>query len=331
MTPSTSQAAASESARTSDERALEAFRPRMLGIAYRMLGSVSDAEDIVQDAFVRYMRARENGVAIESLEAYLSTVVTRLSIDYVRSARVRRERYVGLWLPEPLLTDTGVVALLDGSDGEDESLSMAFLLMLERLGPVERAVFLLHDVFSYPFERVADIVGKTVVNCRRIATRARQRIQGGQRFPRSSGDGERLAAQFFAALADGDVDKLVGMLAEDVTVYGDGGGNAPQWTQPIRGAARVSKLMAGLGRKARDARLRIELRQVNGAPGALVREENGDLLAVYALEIRDGAVQAFRSVINPEKLRHLGPVADMRAFLRKLAEPHTITAPSAAP
>lgn len=290
----------------------ESLRPLMFTIAYRMLSSASDAEDVVQEAFLRYRRALDGGVVIESLKAYLSAVVTRLSMDHLRSARVRRENYVGVWLPEPLLTDDADVASADA-----DSLSIAFLLLLEQLNPVERAAFLLHDVFDYGYDEVATIVGKTETNCRQIVARARRRIKAERpRFDMSPDERDRLAARFFAAVNDGDLDGLTQMLADDVVVYGDGGGKAPQWSAPITGVDRVARLFVGLGKQMREIGLRVEQHNVNGQPGAAVRDPEGRLVSVFALDIGDDAVRTIRSVINPDKLRHLGPVADVRALAK---------------
>jgi RNA polymerase sigma-70 factor, ECF subfamily len=291
----------------------ESLRPLMFSIAYRMLASVSEAEDTVQEAFLRYQRALDNGDEIESPKAYLSAVVTRLAIDQLRSARMRRETYVGQWLPEPLLTDDDPAALAERAD----SLSMAFLLLLERLSPVERAVFLLHDVFAYGYDEVAAIVGKSEANCRQLASRARRHVEAEKpRFEASQRERDELAARFFAAVSDGDVDGLVDMLAADVVVYGDGGGKAPQWGRPIVGADRVSRLFATLGRQMAELSVTATLHEVNGQPGAVVRDAEGQVVNVLSLEIVDGAVQTIRSVINPDKLHHLGPVADAWALLR---------------
>jgi RNA polymerase sigma-70 factor, ECF subfamily len=302
--------------RAAASEAYESLRPLMFSIAYRMLASVSEAEDVVQDAFVRYQRAVDDGAEIESPKAFLSTVVTRLAIDELRSARVRRETYVGEWLPEPLLAD-------DGEDDpaaqaeEADSLSMAFLLLLERLSPVERAVFLLHDVFGYGYEEVAAIVGKREDNCRQLALRARAHIESEKpRFDATRQQREDLAARFFDAVGDGDVDGLVELLAADVVVYGDGGGKAPQWAAPIVGAERVARLFAGIGKQLRAAGVTLEARRVNGQPGAVTFDPDGRLITVWSLDIVDGAVQTVRSVINPDKLQHLGPVADARALMR---------------
>jgi RNA polymerase sigma-70 factor (ECF subfamily) len=294
----------------------EDLRPLMFSIAYRMLSSVADAEDIVQEAFVRYERALAGGDEIESPKAYLSAVVTRLAIDHLRSARVRRERYVGQWLPEPLLTDEGAEDPAAHAEQAD-SLSMAFLLLLERLSPVERAVFLLHDVFGYGYDEIAPIVGKSEANCRQLASRARRHVEAEKpRFEASRRERDELAARFFAAASEGDVDGLVEMLAADAVVYGDGGGKAPQWSRPIFGADRVARLFANLGRQMAEVGLTVQPHQVNGQPGAVVLDPEGRVVNALSLEIVGGAVQTVRSVINPDKLHHLGPVADAWALLR---------------
>lgn len=298
---------------------IESLRPLLLSIAYRMLGGVSDAEDIVQEALLRYHRELDAGADIRSPKAFLSAVVTRLAIDQLRSAQMRRETYSGQWIPEPLLTDGDADAL--ASAEQSESISLAFLLLLERLSPVERAVFLLHDVFAFGYDEIAEIVGKSEANCRQLAVRARRHIEAGRpRFEASRQARDELAARFFAAVSDGELDGLVEMLATDVVVYGDGGGKAPQWAAPIVGSDRVARLLVGLGRQIRAAGARVELRQVNGQPGALVRDSTGKVISVFALDIGSGLVRAIRSVINPDKLRHLGPVADVYGLLRQLRQ-----------
>jgi len=292
----------------------ESLRPLLFAIAYRMLASASEAEDILQEAYLRYRRALAAGTEIGSLKAYLSAVVTRLAMDHLRSARARREEYVGIWIPEPLLTDR---------HGDDpaaqaelaESVSMAFLLVLERLSPVERAVFLLHDVFGYGFAEIAAIVAKSEAACRQVASRARRRVRAeAPRFDASPAQRDRLAERFFAAVTAGDVDGLIEVLAEDVAVYGDGGGKAPQWKAPIVGTDRVSRLFAGLGQQMRELRLRFERREVNGLPGAVVRDAEDRVVSVFALDIAGGRVRTVRGIINPDKLRHIGRVADARAL-----------------
>jgi RNA polymerase sigma-70 factor, ECF subfamily len=317
------------------------LRPLMFAIAYRMLGSVSEAEDIVQEAFLRYHRAQsgpdekaggEAGRAarIDSPRAYLSAVTTRLCIDYLRSARARREAYLGEWLPEPLLTgDTqraGSPLFADhvGADPgglaeQADSLSMAFLLLLERLSPVERAVFLLRDVFGYDYDEIARVVGKSEDNCRQLALRARRHVSERKpRFEASRSKREELAARFFAAVGQGDMDGLVTMLAEDAVVYGDNGGMRPSWPRPITGRDHVGRLLVGLAQQMRKVEVVIRPAEINGQPGALFLDPAGRLINVFVLDIAEGQVQTIRSVINPDKLRHLGPLADVEGLLRQL-------------
>jgi RNA polymerase sigma-70 factor (ECF subfamily) len=300
-----------------DDDDVVGLRPLLFSIAYRMLGSVSEAEDVVQEAFVREQRARAEGVRIASPKAFLSAVVTRLSIDQLRSARARREVYAGAWLPEPIFTDEEAIVTDPAGHAEQaDSLSMAFLVLLEQLSPVERAVFLLHDVFAYDYGEIADAIGKSEANCRQLASRARRHIDAEKpRFEASQRERERLAGRFFAAVEEGDVDGLAEMLAADAVVYGDSGGRSPSWPEPIVGRDRVAKLLAGLGRQLGDYELTLHPRQVNGQPGAAVRDAQGRLVNVFAIDIVGGVVQTVRSVINPDKLGHLGPLADVRAIL----------------
>ena len=319
--------------------AYEELRPLMFSIAYRMLGQASEAEDVVQEAFLRYHRvqADQGGTAgrggregrstagIDSPKAYLSSVTTRLCIDHLRSARVRREAYPGQWLPEPLLT-SDPLAHAAGQDPADlaeqaDSLSMAFLLLLERLSPVERAVFLLHDVFSYGYDEIARIVGKSEDNCRQLAARARRHVgEHRPRFEASRSKREELAARFFSAVGGGDMDGLVSMLADDVVVYGDSGGISPSWPRPIVGRERVIRLLLGIADQIRQAGVSVRPAEINGQPGARLEDQEGRLISVFVLDIADGQVQTLRSVINPDKLRHLGPLADVQG-LRRLLRP----------
>jgi len=288
---------------------MDELRPLLFSIAYRMLGSVADAEDVVQEAFLRYERADH----VDSPKAWLTSVVTNLAIDQLRSARAQRETYVGEWLPEPLVDGEDPAAVAEQAD----TLSMAFLLLLERLTPVERAVFLLHDVFGYRYDEIAPMVGRSEANCRQLGVRARKHVEAQKpRFEASRRERDELATRFFAAVQDGDVDGLLALLSADVVVSGDGGGKAPQWATPIVGAERVARLLAGVGRQIREFGLTLERHDVNGQPGAVFRTGDGQVLLAWTVEIADGNVQALRSVINPDKLRHLGPVADARALLR---------------
>ena len=293
------------------------LRPLMFSIAYRMLGSVADAEDIIQEAFLRYHRSISDGTDIDSPKAFLSAVTTRLSIDQLRSARVRRESYLGPWLPEPLLADQ--LAPDPGQRAEDaDSLSMAFLLLLERLTPVERAAFLLRDVFGYEYGEIAGIISKSEANTRQLAARARRHVtENRPRFATSREQRDALAGRFFDAIGDGDIDALVQMLADDVVVYGDGGGTGPSWLRPIEGAASVGRLLAGVIRDFQQIGVTIRRVQINGQPGALVLDPDGQLINVLCLDISRGAVQVIRSVINHDKLQHLGPLADLRELQRQ--------------
>ena len=300
------------------------LRPLLFSIAYRMLGSVAEAEDVVQEAFVRFDRASREGTTIDSPKAYLSAVVTRLAIDELKSARVRRETYVGTWLPEPLVTDSAGDSpeSIDPAAHVDaaETLSMAFLLVLDRLNPVERAVFLLHDVFGYEFAEIAAIIDRSEANCRQIAVRARRHVREEKpRLDASRRERDTVARRFFEAMTTGDVEGLTRQLAADVVVHGDGGGKAPQWSEAIVGVARVGPLLVGVGRQMQAGGMTVEAHQINGQPGAIIRAPDGAIVNVFSLDILDGLVQTVRSVINPDKLRHLGPVADVRALAREVA------------
>jgi RNA polymerase sigma factor (sigma-70 family) len=301
-----------------DEPAAAEYRPLLFSIAYGMTGSVGDAEDIVQDAFLGMTRARQAGTTIADPKAYLTTAVTRLGINYLRSARVRRETYVGDWLPEPVVVPADGPGPGPAEHAElADSLSMAFLVLLEALSPVERAVFMLREVFGYGYPDVARITGKTEVNCRRIFARARQRISAGGRAGGSApsaarrAEGEELARRFFDAAAGGDLNALLGMLAPDVVFHGDGGGKAQAVGKPLAGRQRVARLAVGLLRRAGVLGASLRLAWVNGQPGAVVYDAEGRVVAVAELDVADGVVQAIRSVVNPDKLGHLGPVSDL--------------------
>jgi RNA polymerase sigma-70 factor (TIGR02957 family) len=294
----------------SHEALLEKLRPAAFAIAYRMLGSVAEAEDVVQEALLRLHGALEQGERIESPRAYLATVATRLSIDVLRSARVRRETYVGEWLPEPLVTDTSADPARHAEMAD--SLSLAFLVVLETLSPEQRAAFLLHDVFGFGYGEVAEIVGKSEANTRQLATRARRHVDEGRpRFEASREQRDELARRFFAAVREGDVDGLRGLLAEDVVLHGDGGGKVPALARAVHGARRVAQTLSAWSKQAtRIAGLDARLVEVNGQPGAISMDGEGRIINVMALDIADGRVQGIRSMVNPDKLAHLGPAGN---------------------
>jgi RNA polymerase sigma-70 factor (ECF subfamily) len=288
-----------------DTWAPEDLRGYAFAVAYRMLGSVSEAEDVVQEAMLRLHGADRSEV--RSPTAYTATVVSRLALDELRSARVRRERYVGTWLPEPVLGEPGPAERAELR----ESLEAAFLIVLETLGPVERAVFVLHDLFDLPYGEVAEVVERSEATCRQIAARARRHVAARQqRFDPPAAERDRLVARFFAAVEAGDVAGLERMLAADVTFHGDGGASGLGLKHPVLGRLRVARLLAGIVRQARRYGLRLDPAVVNGGPGARVVDQEDRLLNVFGLDVRDGQVVAVRSVINPDKLRHLGPLVD---------------------
>ncbi len=298
---------------------LQELRPASFAIAYRMLGSVSEAEDVVQEALLRLHSAINDG-RIESTRAFLVTVTTRLALDELRSARKRRERYTGEWLPEPILTDSEN----DPAHRAEiaDSLSMAMLVLLESLSPEQRAVLLLRDVFDYRYEEIASIVGKSEDNVRQLASRARKHVQERRpRFRTSREQQEELARRFFAAAQEGDLGALEALLAHDVVLTGDGGGNVPALARSLRGRSRVARALLNwvkLGSRIPDASIRPV--EVNGGPGALLLDGSGRLIAVWTLEIRHDQIHSVGSVVNPEKLTHLGPVSDLAALLRRAAQ-----------
>jgi RNA polymerase sigma-70 factor (ECF subfamily) len=295
----------------------EELRPRAFAIAYRMLGSVSEAEDVVQEAYLRLHRAEREGERIESPRAYLSTVVTRLAIDQLRSARARRETYVGEWLPEPVLADPEADPARQAEVAD--TLSLAFLVLLESLSPEQRAVFLLREVFDYPYDRIAEIVGKSEANVRQLAVRARRHVEEGRtRFDASREQREQLADRFFAAAQEGDLPSLEALLAEDVELHGDGGGKVPALARALSGRSRVARTLRNWVR-AGARMVGVEMRRVdvNGQPGAMLLDGEGRVFGVMALDIAEGQVQGIRSIVNPDKLGHLGEVANMTALLRK--------------
>src|SRR3954447_13150636 len=306
-----------DSAEPMTEDEFHELRPNTFAIAYRMLGSVSEAEDVVQEGFLRLHRARAGGERIESPRAYLSTVVSRLSLDHLRSAAVRRQSYVGEWLPEPL------VASADDEPARKaemaDSLSLAFLVMLESLSPEQRAAFLLREVFDEPYDRIAEIVRTSEQNARQLATRARCHVaERRPRFEVSRAQHEELATRFFAAVEDGDLQGLEELLAHDVVLRGDGGGKTPAAPRALHSRARVARaLIAGMRALARGSGFTMRRTEVNAQPGALFLDREGRLISVAVLDIAEGQIQGVSAIVNPDKLRHLGPVGDLRALLRE--------------
>lgn len=297
----------------------EQLRPMLFSIAYRMLGSVAEAEDAVQEAWVRYARA---GVQPESLTSYLSAVVTRISIDVLRSARVRRETYAGPWFPDPLPTDMQAVSAEDPVRTVElaDSVSMAALLLLERLTPLERAVFILREVFGFGFGEIAEAVSRSEPACRQLAARARRHMNEGQ--PRFEADRQKrreLADRFFDALHDGNVERLQELLAADVATVNDGGGVAGG-QGGLFGAVKAARIMVTTVPPLLATGAMLERRELNGHPGAILRDRDRNVVGTWTLEVADGQVQTIRSVTSPDKLRHLGPVGDLRVMLGERAE-----------
>ncbi|MEU2725168.1 RNA polymerase sigma-70 factor [Streptomyces smyrnaeus] len=294
----------------------EELRPLLFSIAYRILGSVSEAEDVVQETWLRF-----DGSATRptSTKSFLSATVTRLSIDVLRSARVRREEYVGPWFPEPLLSDP----YEDPARAAElaDSVSMAALLLLERLSPLERSVFVLREVFGFGFDEVAEAVGRSEAACRQLLVRARQHMRAGRpRFEADRQERQELATRFFDAFRDGDVVGLRELLAADVSMAGDGGGKAPQLARSVVGAENVARLLASVLQLMARVEVTFEPQEINGRPGAVFRDRDGKVLHILVLEVLGGRIQTIRSVINPDKLGHLGPVADAWALDREVKQ-----------
>jgi RNA polymerase sigma-70 factor (TIGR02957 family) len=306
---------------TDRERLLDELRPVASAIAYRMLGSVSEAEDVVQEALLRVNQVLDDGERIASPRAFVSTVTTRLAINELRSARVRRERYVGDWLPEPIITD-GHDDPAQHAETAD-SLSLAMLVLLESLSPEQRAVLLLHDVFDYPFAEIATIVGKSEEAVRQLASRARRHVE--QRRPRFQTTREQqgeLAARFFQAADQGDLAGLESLLAHDVELTGDGGGKAPALARSLRGRNRVARtLINWFSFAGRVPGVSFRPVEVNGGAGALWLDAEQRVISVMALDIGGDQIRGVNGIVNPDKLAHLGPLADVEALLRSARRP----------
>lgn len=285
----------------SDEE-LEAVRNRGFGVAYRMLGSVAEAEDVAQEAVLRYARTAEK---IDQPAAWITTAATRLSIDVLRSARVRREAYVGPWLPEPLIEETtaGPGAQIEMAD----SISQAFLAVLERLTPVERAAYLLREIFDYEYAEVAQIVERSEDNARQLVARARKHLEASRpRFDPDEALRDELLKRFLAAAEVGDLEGLEQLLAEDAAMYSDGGGKVVAARKPLFGAARIARVIAKLTRKRqRRGPFDTQLVKVNGQPGRILRAEDGSVSDILSIDVVEGRIQTVRVIRNPDKLAHI--------------------------
>jgi RNA polymerase sigma-70 factor (TIGR02957 family) len=301
---------------TTDEQLLDQLRPVSFAIAYRMLGSVAEAEDVVQESLLRVHQAVQAGEQIASPRAFVATITTRLAINELRSARVRRERYVGDWLPEPIITDGRDDPVVHAETAD--SLSVAMLVVLESLSPEQRAVLLLHDVFGYGYPEIATIVGKSEDNVRQLAARARRHVeQRRPRFETSREQRDELARRFFAAAQHGDLAGLEALLAHDVELTGDGGGKVPALGRTLRGRGRVARTLIGWLRVAsRVPDVSVRPVEINGGPGALFLDGRQRIVAVWTVDIADGRIGGVRSIVNPDKLAHLGPVGDFASLLR---------------
>lgn len=292
------------------------LRPLLFAIAYRILGSVTEAEDAVQDTWLRYSTTDTEPTSVKS---FLSSVVTRISIDVLRSARVQREAYVGPWFPEPLVSDP----YQDPERAAElaDSVSMAALVLLERLSPLERAVFVLRDVFGFEFSEIAVAVDRSEAACRQLAVRARRHMEEGRpRFDADRREREELAARFFDAFREGDVDGLKELLAADVLAIADGGGKGPALAKPVVGADNVARVLGSFAPLVGASGLVVEQAGINGQPGAIVHAGDGKVISVLVLDVLDGRIQTIRGVVNPEKLAHLGPVADAWAVKEQVLE-----------
>jgi RNA polymerase sigma-70 factor (ECF subfamily) len=306
-----------------DAEAFQSYRPLLFAIAYRMLGSASEADDILQDAYLRYATAESRGRAgshseIRSLKAYLSTIVTRLCLDRLKAARATREQYLGSWLPEPVLMQEEAVD--PQRDAElHESITIAFLLLLETLAPQERAVFLLHEVFEYGYGEIAQVLGLSAANCRQIFHRAKERVASGRpRFQPAPERQRQLVERFIAATQRGDVQGLATLLAQDVTFTADSGGKVAAPRRPVHGRESVGKLMIGLGKNAGRAaqaeanELPTIIAAVNGEPAVLFYS-HGQLDTVFVCSFASGQIAAIHAIRNPDKL----------AFIKRQLQPDT--------
>ena len=297
---------------------LDDLRPRAFAIAYRMLGTVSEAEDIVQEALLRVHQAVDGGEVLESPQAFVTTVTTRLAITELQSARVRRETYSGDWLPEPLVAGSShdPASAAEEADG----ISVALLVALETLSAEQRAALLLHDVFDYDYAQIADVIGVSDANARQLAARARKHVaEGRARFTATREQHTELVRRFFAAAQQGDVAGLEALLAADVTMRGDGGGVVPALGRTVAGRHKVAKTLSnGMRAYGSLPGMTERMVSVNGGPGAMFVDASGRVLVVMALEVVDGQITSVDAVVNPQKLGHLGEVGDILGLLHSV-------------
>jgi RNA polymerase sigma-70 factor (ECF subfamily) len=294
----------------------ERLRPLLFAIAYRILGSVTEAEDAVQETWLRWDTSVTQPT---SAKAYLAATVTRISIDVLRSARAQRETYLGPWLPEPLLSDP----YEDPARAAElaDSVSMAALLLLEQLSPLERAVFVLREVFGFGFAEIGSTVGRSEAACRQLAVRARHHMNEGRpRFEADRAERDALAARFFDALRDGNVDELQRLLAADVQAIGDSGGKAPALAKAVSGAQNVARVLASIFSRLRAIDATVQPQEINAQPGAIVRDREGKVVTTLTIDVLGGQIQAIRFVLSPDKLTHLGAVVDPWAFAAQAAQ-----------
>lgn len=281
----------------SESQTFENYRPLLFSIAYRMLGSAMDAEDMVQEAYLRFEHEQD----VESVKPFLTTIITRLCLDHLKSASTQREEYVGTWLPEPILTGESPGAIAD----KHESISMAFLVLLESLTPVERAVLLLRDVFDYSYAEIAPMVDKSEANCRRYYSRAKQFVvEHRSRFEPSSEEQTRLVEAFMQAVATGDVEGMKEMLVEEAIFYGDGGGKAPAVREPLMGREAVTRFLMLAIHRLLPADIRIEVVEINGTPSALVWGQDTLYFAMH-LTVVGNRIETIRNILNPDKLAYI--------------------------
>lgn len=294
---------------TTPDAEIERLRRLAANVGYRMLGSVAEAEDVAQETLLRLHDAGgRDDVEIRNPDGFVTTVATRLSLDVLRSAHVRRESYVGEWLPEPLVEEPGAAERVE----QDETISLAFLVLLERLTPEERAVLVLREAFGYGFEEIGTVLDKRPDACRQLLSRARRHVEAERpRFEPDRAQRDALAARFLTAARDGDLDGLVALLAPDAVLVGDGGGKALAISRPLVGGPAIAKALAGFASRGLREGVTFAPARINGQPGVRALAPDGTLVSVLAIDVADGHVVRLHSILNPDKLAHLGPLSEI--------------------